>query len=87
MSTEGEDSIERALQTLAARLDGLEERVERLDGLEPRVAILEVGLLRVERQLHLVFEQCQALSRAQGEAHALLRSINETVTAIAMRGA
>ena len=85
MTTEGEDSIERALQALATRLDGLEARVEKLDGLEPRVAILEVGLLRVERQLHLVFEQCQALGRALGEHHAMLRSIDETVRAIAMR--
>lgn len=76
-----------ALARLASRLDGLEQRVEALDGLEPRVRVLEVGLLRVERQLNLVFEQGQAVAKQMGEHRRLLEGISETLLAIAMRGA
>jgi hypothetical protein len=82
-----DDSLEAALRTLAERLDGLEQRVEALDGLEPRVRVLEVGLLRVERQLHLVFEQGQAVSKQLGEQRRILEGISETLHAVAMRGA
>jgi hypothetical protein len=85
VTTEGEDSIERALQALATRLDGLEARVEKLDGLEPRVALLEVGLLRVERQLHLVYEQGQAVSKSIGMLSATLADVAASVRTLVMR--
>lgn len=81
------DSLpESTLQAMASRLDSLEERVERLDGLEPRVRVLEVGFLRVERQLHLVFEQGQGVSRQLGEQRRILDGIAETLHAVAVRG-
>ena len=45
---------------------------DRLDRVEGRVTSLEAGLLRVERQLELVFMQGQSNSRALGEQRVIL---------------
>lgn len=72
-----EDSPEALAEALASV-------VRRVDALEPRVHVLEIGLLRVERQLHLVFEQGQALSRQLGEMHLTLESMRELLLRLTM---
>lgn len=87
MSSEGAEDIGHALRLLTERTEALETRVRRLDGLEPRVEMLEVGLLRVERQLHLVFEQGQSAARALGEQRRLLEDVLHAVQHLSAKGA
>lgn len=74
--------MEKRVTSLEAAVDALSER---LDGVERRTAALEAGLLRVERQLHLVFEQGQAFARVQGDHTVALNGLRETLDAVAMR--
>lgn len=59
-------------------LKGALERLGRLEahGLPGRVDTLEAGMLRVERQLDLVFMQGQSSSRALGEQRVILDRVD-----------
>lgn len=63
---------------MSDRLDAIEERLSRLEahGLPGRVTSLETHLLRVERQLDLVFAQGQSNARALGEQRVILERVS-----------
>lgn len=70
MSDERFASIEQAVRRVSDRLEMLESH-----GLPLRVATLEAGLLRVERQLDLVFAQGQSNSKALGDQRVILERV------------
>lgn len=69
------ETLDERIARLESRVDELGVHPPRIDILEARVHVLEVGLLRVERQLHLVFDQGQANSKALGEQRLILERI------------
>lgn len=68
------DDIEIRFDDIESALAGIIERLDRIEGhrLPDRVSTLEAGMLRVERQLDLVFMQGQSNSRALGEQRVVL---------------